>query len=169
MKPLLERQVRASFVNCTKGEASRLTVPRDLATWQWDDLELLGWHEPSDPRRAYLVAELDEQVVGLVLRVAAPSGRSRQAVCSLCLATHTGDGVSLMTAPRAGRSGRQGDSVGAYVCTDLGCSAHVRGRGRKGGPPDVETMSTEDKVTRLRGNLELFLDRVGWAVSRPTA
>ncbi|GMA86356.1 hypothetical protein GCM10025868_16060 [Angustibacter aerolatus] len=93
-------------------------------------------------------------MVGLVLRVAAPSGRSRQAVCSLCLATHTGDGVSLMTAPRAGRSGRQGDSVGAYVCTDLGCSAHVRGRGRKGGPPDVETMSTEDKVTRLRGNLE---------------
>ena len=31
MRPLTEHDIRASFVNCTKGEVKRLSVPRDLA------------------------------------------------------------------------------------------------------------------------------------------
>ncbi len=46
MKPLTEQEIRAAFVNCTKGEAKRLSVPRDLADRPWDDLDYLGWRDP---------------------------------------------------------------------------------------------------------------------------
>jgi hypothetical protein len=39
----------------------------------------------------------------------------------------TAGGVTLMTARRAGPDGRQGNSVGQYLCTDLACSLYARG------------------------------------------
>jgi hypothetical protein len=57
VQPLTEREIRAAFVNCSKGEAKRLNVPRDLATRPWDDLDFLGWRDPQAPERAYLVAQ----------------------------------------------------------------------------------------------------------------
>ncbi|WP_342782051.1 FBP domain-containing protein [Trebonia kvetii] len=44
-------------MNCTKGEAKRLNVPRDLAELPWEDLDFLGWRDQQSPERAYLVAE----------------------------------------------------------------------------------------------------------------
>ncbi|MEV0476177.1 FBP domain-containing protein, partial [Streptomyces prunicolor] len=52
MRPLTEREIRAAFVNCTKGEAKRLSIPRDLAERPWDDLDFLGWRDPQAPGRA---------------------------------------------------------------------------------------------------------------------
>src|SRR3954449_13261623 len=71
MQALTERDIRASFVNCTKGEASRLPVPRDLATRPWDDLDFLGWPDPVSPQRAYLVAASGDGLVGVALRLGA--------------------------------------------------------------------------------------------------
>jgi hypothetical protein len=162
MRPLTERDIRSSFVNCTKGEAKRLAVPRDLAGRPWDDLDFLGWRDPAAPDRAYLVAEADPGLVGVALRRATPpAGQARRTMCSLCLTTHTGDGVSLMTARKAGRGGQQGNSVGAYMCTDLACSLYLRGRKDAGfGSRVHESLPLADKIARTRANLTAFLGKV---------
>jgi hypothetical protein len=47
-------------------------------------------------------------------------------MCLLCQTPRSGDAVSLFTARRAGAAGRNGDTVGTYVCADLGCAHRVR-------------------------------------------
>ncbi|SDI26006.1 FBP C-terminal treble-clef zinc-finger [Sinosporangium album] len=162
MRPVTEREVRASFVNCTKGEAKRLAVPRNLSTWPWEDLDFLGWQDPAAPERAYLVAEVGDGLVGVALRRAAPhAGHVRRSMCSLCLTTHSRDGVSLMTAARSGRNGQQGNSVGAYFCSDLACSLYLRGKKQVGpGGRPHETLSLEEKIQRTAEYLAGFLGKV---------
>ncbi|RLP98630.1 FBP domain-containing protein [Micromonospora sp. CV4] len=160
MLAITERAIRASFVNCTQGEAKRLAVPNDLETRPWSDLDFLGWRDPAATQRAYLVAESDTGLVGVALRVAPQqTGRVRRSMCSLCLTTHTGDGVALMTARKAGRDGRQGNSVGAYICSDLACSLYLRGRKEAGRRID-ETITLAEKVERTTNTLTAFLRKV---------
>jgi hypothetical protein len=157
--PVTESAVRASFVNCTKGEAQRMAVPKALDEWPWADLDFLGWRDPAAPQRAYLVTDPGTGLVGVVLRVAAQTGLTRRSMCSLCLTVHTGDGVSLMSARKAGTQGRQGNSVGAYICTDLACSLQVRGR--KGtGRALHETITVQEKIERTAANLDAFVQQV---------
>lgn len=128
MHPVTEAQIRASFINCSKGDAKRLAVPRDLAERPWEDLDFLGWRDPGAPDRSYLVAEHAGDVVGVAMRFPAQQrGFLHRGMCSICLTTHPGSGVSLMTARLAGKPGREGNSVGVYMCTDLSCSLYVRG------------------------------------------
>ncbi|MFC5663945.1 FBP domain-containing protein [Kitasatospora misakiensis] len=159
MKPLTEPEIRAAFVNCTKGEASRLNIPRDLAERPWGDLDFLGWRDPQAPDRAYLVAELDGRPVAVALRSSgAASWQARRSICSLCVTTHTG-GVSLLVAPRAGKAGKQGNSVGAYMCADLACSLYVRGK-KEIGTKLHESLSVEEKIRRTVDNLAAFVAKV---------
>lgn len=131
MRALDERAIRSSFINCSKGEAKRLTVPRDLDERPWDDLDFFGWRDPGAPDRSYLVADLDGRLTGVALRFQqARSGFFQRSMCGLCLTTHPRGGVSLMTARRAGAAGREGNSVGLYMCTDLACSLFC-GAGRR--------------------------------------
>jgi hypothetical protein len=162
MKPVTERDIRASFVNCTKGEAKRLAVPRNLAAQPWNDLDFLGWRDPAAPDRAYLVTESGDGFVGVALRRATPrAGHVRRTMCSLCLTTHPGDGVSLMTARKAGRAGQLGNSVGAYLCSDLACSLYLRGKKAAGpGSRFHETLSLASQIERATANLAGFLNKV---------
>lgn len=163
MRPLTETAVRAAFVNCSKGEAKRLTVPRDLADAPWSDLDFLGWIDPAAPERGYLVTELDEdRVVGIALRHSTRQrGFLHRSMCSLCLTTHPGNGVSLMAARRPGAAGREGNTIGLYVCTDLACSLYVRGLKRPltGGRME-ESLSVDEQITRTRARLSDFLIRL---------
>ena len=160
MECLTEARIRASFVNCTKGEARRLNVPKDLATRPWDDLDYLGWRDPQSTTRGYLVAEVDGALTGVVLRAPENSvGHARRSLCSLCLTVHSG-GVALMVAPRAGRSGQRGNSVGTYICSDLACSLYVRGKRETGTTGMHETLTAEQRADRLRHNLGAFVVRV---------
>jgi hypothetical protein len=165
MEPLTEQEIRAAFVNCTKGEAKRLSVPRDLADRPWEDLDYLGWRDPQAPDRAYLVTVQDGRPTALALRgSAAGSWQTRRSMCSMCLTTHTG-GVSLMVAPRAGRAGQQGNSVGAYICDDLACSLYVRGKKDAGAGARLhETLTVEEKIRRTVTNLAAFVAKVTGAV-----
>ncbi|HEX8867383.1 MAG TPA: FBP domain-containing protein [Lentzea sp.] len=161
MKPLTEHDIRASFVNSTKGEAKRMHVPKDLAERPWDDLDFLGWTDPAAPDRSYLVIELDGRLVGIALRRAAQAGRARKTMCAWCLTTHSGDGVSLMTARKAGKSGQLGNSVGAYVCADLQCSLYLRGKKSAGpGSRFKESITLDEQVDRMVTGVSAFLDRV---------
>jgi len=160
MKAATEKDLRASFVNCSKGEAKRLAVPRNLAERPWGDLDFLGWVEPGAPERAYLVTERDGEFVGLVMRSAAAQAH-RPTMCTFCLTTHPGQGVALLTARKAGPSGREGNSIGTYICSDLACSLYVRGL--KTPPPGgriKEALSVQEQIERTRDNLFGYLDRV---------
>lgn len=162
MRSLTEQDIRASFVNCSKGEARRLAVPRDLGERPWDDLDFLGWRDPGAPDRSYLVAEREGRPVGVALRFpAAQHGFLHRSMCSVCLTTHGGGGVSLMTARKAGAAGREGNSVGVYMCTDLACSLYVRGRKvPESGRRFEESLTQDEQIARTTANLLAFLDKL---------
>jgi hypothetical protein len=160
MRAASEQDLRGSFVNCSKGEAKRLTVPKALSGQPWDELDFLGWHDPAAPDRTYLVAERNDEFVGVVMRSAVAKAH-RSTMCTICLTTHPGAGVCLMTAPKAGPAGRQGNSVGTYMCSDLACSLYVRGvKAAPQGGRLQELLSLEGQIERTRANVFAFLDRV---------
>lgn len=78
-------------------------------------------------------------------------------MCDLCL---TVGAVALMVAPRAGRAGQQGNTVGSYMCVGLDCSLFVRNLRSNGTVIMDESLSVEQKVDRLVANLDAFLGRV---------
>ncbi|MET8942719.1 FBP domain-containing protein [Streptomyces sp. NPDC004542] len=162
MKALTEQDIRGSFVNCSKGEAKRIALPRDLDQRPWDDLDFLGWRDPGAPDRSYLVTERDGGPAGVALRFpASQRGFLHRSMCSLCLTTHRGGGVSLMTARKAGAAGREGNSVGVYMCTDLACSLYVRGRKvPDSGARFEESLTLEQQIERTTGRLTAFLDKL---------
>jgi hypothetical protein len=161
VEPLTEQEIRAAFVNCSKGEANRLHVPRDLARQPWDDLDFLGWRDPQAPDRAYLVADLGDGPVAITLRSPAPGPRQKRAnLCSICLTSHVG-GVTLMVAPRTGKAGQQGNSVGTYICGDLACSLYTRGKKFTASSSRLqEKLTLEEKIGRNVANLSAFLAKV---------
>ncbi|TYP84756.1 FBP domain-containing protein [Blastococcus xanthinilyticus] len=127
MRPLTETEVRRSFVNCSRGEAKTLALPRDFGELDWSEQDVLGWRDPKAPLRGYLVADVDGETVGIAVRAAESRMSGRTSVmCLLCQTAQPGDGVSLFTAKRAGEAGRNGNTVGTYICADLRCSERVR-------------------------------------------
>ena len=163
MQPLTEREIRASFVNASKGEVQRLNLPVALDELVWEGREFLGWIDPKAPLAANLVVPTDDHgLVGIVLR-RNPSGAGprRARMCSLCTTTHAGQGVALMVARRAGKAGRDGNTVGVDICASLECSSYARGLLP---PPAMttahETLSVEERVARLRRHVLTFVDRV---------
>jgi hypothetical protein len=123
---LTEQQVRRSFVNCSQGEANGLALPKDFDTLDWAGLELLGWRDPKAPLRGYLLVESADGPLGVAVRAADTRMSSRTAVmCLLCQTAQSGDAVSLFTAKRTGVAGRNGNTVGTYICADLRCGERV--------------------------------------------
>ncbi|GGL20533.1 FBP domain-containing protein [Mangrovihabitans endophyticus] len=176
MRPLEEKEIRSSFVNCSKGEAGRIRMPPGLSgqAVPWDDLDFLGWTDPGAPQRALLVVPGDAMpgddtpggrgLTGLVLRrpnaVKAAAGRS--SMCRICLTDHASSGVALFVAPLAGPAGRRGNTVGEYLCADLACSLYLRGKRQ----PRMrlvrreETLSLPERIERAMRNLTAFTTRV---------
>lgn len=163
MHPVTEDAIRASFANCSQGEAKRIPMPRDLAETPWSELDFLGWRDLGAQDRAYLVTPRGDGLTGVTLRSATTrKGFLRRNLCSLCFTTHPG-GVALMTGRKAGDAGRQGNSVGLYLCSDLACSRYIRGTKSPGAAADrmEETLNVEEQVGRMTGKLEEFLTRLG--------
>lgn len=114
------------MANATKGEASRMTLPawvRDLDLDAVDDV--LGWRDPKAPDRGVLLVPDSGGLVGIALR-GGEKGVQKSAMCALCRTTHAAGRVELLVARRAGAAGRNGNTVGTYVCGDLACAQHVR-------------------------------------------
>ncbi|MER7832606.1 FBP domain-containing protein [Streptomyces sp. NPDC095602] len=169
MKPLSEKQIRASFVNCSKGDAARLKLPADYADLPWEDLDFLGWRDPGAPLRAHIVLPPDALPggaggpVGITLRVPEKARTSavKSSLCRICLTGHASSGVSLLAAPRAGVAGRDGNTVGIYICSDLACSLYVRGKRQPALRTRYEeSLSVEERIDRMRANLLAFVENV---------
>jgi hypothetical protein len=126
VKPLSPTEIRESFVNASQGEAERVALP-GLHEVIWEDREYLGWRDQQAHQRGYIVHWVSDRPVGIVLRASEFSLQPGiSAMCSLCRITQPSDQVTLFSAPRAGQSGRDGNTVGTYICDDLACSHLIR-------------------------------------------
>jgi hypothetical protein len=126
MRTLTAEEIRSSFVNIDLDTAAHVPLP-GLHEVVWSDREFLGWQDPSLANRAYLVVDGADGPIGIVLRRAdGRAGGGIPALCSLCHATQPATQVSLWSAARAGQAGRDGASVGTYICDDLGCPHIIR-------------------------------------------
>ncbi|NRQ49619.1 FBP domain-containing protein [Aeromicrobium stalagmiti] len=119
--------VRSAFVNSSRSKAASMTPPASWPPPHADELDFVGWVDPKAPRRAYLaVAPVDDDVIAIELRLPSSPPPRRQSMCDLCQTAEAPAGSLLMVAPRAGARGKNGDSVGLYVCADFACSLRAR-------------------------------------------
>jgi treble-clef zinc-finger protein len=159
MLPLTEAQLRASFVNASLRERTALVPPADLAALRWDDLDYLGWRDRKAPALGYVVTWVDGEPVGILLRKAEGSMRSRPQ-CSWCEDVHLPNDVDFFVAKRAGKAGRDGNTLGTLVCAGFECSANVRKR-----PPvaylgfDVSA-ARQHRIDTLRERVDAFARNV---------
>ena len=160
MSTLTNDGIRRSLINCSKGDAKRMTIADHVDPTDLDTVEFIGWHDPRMPQRAYLVTRHLDTLVGILLRPAA-GGARRTAMCALCRTTHTNGEVSLYTAPRAGAAGRDGNSVGTYICDDLACPITTRLE-KAPSPTVVPDLShpVAERITGLRARLDAFLHSI---------
>jgi len=125
MRPLTESEIRDAMVNTSADEAARMPMP-GLHEMLWEEREFLGWRDPQAPQRGYVVFWRGEQPIGFTVRAASSPMRGGSAMCSLCQTLQPASQVRMYSAPRAGDAGARGNSVGTYICEDLGCSTLIR-------------------------------------------
>ncbi|MFG1621709.1 FBP domain-containing protein [Kribbella sp. NPDC049227] len=160
MEPLSVEEIRRSFVNSTKSLVKAMTPPPGFTELPWESLDFLGWRDPKAPNRGYLVVRRDGGVTGIAVNTQA-TGKPRRGtgLCDLCNTAHHVTDVALFAARRAGTAGREGNTVGTYICADLACSLYVRGL-REVEVPQGETAPPEIRAERLTTRLETFVNRV---------
>jgi hypothetical protein len=160
MDALTEAELRGCFVNCTQGEAARMTLPGPLDEVYWEQLDFLGWRDAKADQRAYIVVPRPDGPVGIMLRRPQRRGGKsllRSSMCSICLTVHASSGVTHFVAPKAGPAGRAGNSVGNYICSDLQCSRYVRGVLKSEAASRMEeSLDPAEKIIRLRAKVEGF-------------
>ena len=158
MRALTASEIRTSFVNSSRSKVQSMTLP-GLDDVNWDVLDFLGWRDAKSPLRSYLVTEHGPDLVGIELRApgtAPPS--ARRVLCNVCQSTHHGDAVFLYVAPKAGASGKAGNTVGTDLCADLQCSRYARGLLKLDLPQGHA--DPEDRIAGLRERLDQFVDQV---------
>lgn len=126
MRPLTDAQIRASFINASLRERKAIVLP-DLAALDWEALSFLGWRDPKLPLVGYVVAIVDDEPVGLLLRQTESRARSRPQ-CAWCADVQLPNDVVMFVTKRAGDAGRRGDTVGTLVCEKFECSYNARRR-----------------------------------------
>nr|BFF09613.1 FBP domain-containing protein [Microbacterium flavescens] len=124
MHALTEKDIRASFVNASLRERNALVVP-DLAAVDWTVLDYFGWRDPKQPLAGFIVVPVDDELVGILLRQTEQRTRTRSQ-CSWCEDVTLPSDVVMFSAKRAGKAGRNGDTVGTLLCDRFECSANVR-------------------------------------------
>ncbi|TXK19123.1 FBP domain-containing protein [Homoserinibacter sp. GY 40078] len=156
MHALSESAIRGSFINASLRERQNLLLPPDFGSLDWERIDYLGWRDRKSPQLGYVVAELDGEPVGLLMRQAEARPRAR-AQCSWCEDVQLPNDVVLFTTKRAGAAGRKGDTLGTLVCAEFQCSANVRKRptlAYVGFDLDAER---ERRITALREHVAGFV------------
>lgn len=159
MLTLTERDIRASFVNASRKEVSSLTLPPGFGDLDVEKLDYLGWNDPKFPRRAYVVAEVDDRITGILLHRAEQRVLAK-ALCAWCEDVTLRSDVQFFAARKAGPAGRNGDTLGTLVCSDFACSAHVRLLPPLAYPGFDREAAREARKLRLRENVSGFLREV---------
>ncbi|MCR2764608.1 FBP domain-containing protein [Microbacterium sp. zg.B48] len=158
MRQLTEDDIRGALANAGDDELRLLTLPPDFVLTDWDHLDFLAWRDPRTKGRGYLIAEVGDEPIGVVLRAAEGTARVSSALCNLCHTMQPADQVSLFSARKAGRAGQNGDTVGTYICTDLSCHENVRLAAPLA--PNEVRASVDAKIDGTRRRAEAFVERI---------
>jgi hypothetical protein len=161
MRQLTAEEIRASFVNCTKGRARAASMPPRFDLVDWASLEFLGWRDPKAPERGYIVLERDGAVIGITLAAnTAVRSALKKNICAFCVTIQDLSSITLFAARRSGTAGRQGNTVGTYACANLRCADYIAGTVVSSVPQASETLTVDEKNARMMTNLDKFVDRV---------
>lgn len=148
MREFTESDIRGCFVNASKGEAKRASLP-DLSSVDWAEREVFGWVDAKRDQVAYAVIDVDGEPRGVLLRRAQAPAKRRRLMCSWCQDIVENGNVSMFVAPRAGASGRAGNTIGTSICSDFSCSAHVRRM-----PTAMEMPNPDDRAWWIQGRID---------------
>lgn len=159
MRPLDERDIRASFINASRKEVSSLTLPPAFAEIDFDRLDYLGWNDAKFARRAYLVTEVDGALTGALLQRAEQRVFARTQ-CSWCEDVTLRNDVQFFAARKAGAAGRNGDTVGTLACAEFGCSHNVRRLPALAYEGYDREAARQQRIERLGENVRAFLRAV---------
>jgi hypothetical protein len=163
MLPLTQSMLPKIFVNASRREASQATPPFPLDEVDWENTDLLGWKDPHNPQRIFLILPAPagsdrDKPVGMLLRVV-PSP-PRKNMCALCEDITQVSDVRMVVAKLAGPAGRRGDTVGTLVHTDFGCNGYARRQPTRMEGLDNPDLFIANRVTALQSNAEAFALRV---------
>jgi hypothetical protein len=125
MLPLTQKDITTSFINASRSQISDLSLPKNFDSLDWENLDFLGWRDPKLPRRGYVVVQRENGPVGILLQQAEAKMRAR-ALCSWCQDITLDDDVVFYGVRRAGKAGRNGNTIGTLICADFGCSRNAR-------------------------------------------
>ncbi|MCQ9165526.1 FBP domain-containing protein [Arthrobacter sp. STN4] len=159
MQPMTENDLRDSLINASRRERTALALPADFDTLDWENLDFLGWRDAKLPAVGYVVGACEGGPVGIMLREVDSKARSRPQ-CSWCEDVLLPNDVVYFNARRAGKAGRNGNTVGTLACSHFECSANARRL-----PPlpypgfDLES-GRQRRIVGLRGNFASFVRKV---------
>ncbi|MBT1003540.1 FBP domain-containing protein [Paenarthrobacter sp. DKR-5] len=161
MQKISAQQIRSSFINASRSEAARLNLPKNFDTLDWEALDFLGWRDEKMPLRGYLIIPDGGALTGIMLR--APEGgakKNRSVLCEICRDVFSKEDVLLWVARRAGKPGRDGNTVGTLICAGFECSANARVEPPANGihPDPAEVVKRQ--ILGVQSRSQLFLNRV---------
>ncbi len=152
---------RGQFAELIKdaGVKSRLRrelryVPEEMADWPDRDFLVVTTRSGNE---GVLVAQSGKVYVvpfELQKRTANSQGRVEAVICDLCATWQRGSSSAVLTFTK------ERSSVSFLVCSDLACSAHVRGKTAAATLSRAqlrEDMTVAERVERLRNRLEKVL------------
>ena len=160
MRPIDERAIRASFRNASRKEVSSLNLPLDFDEIDFERIDFLGWFDPKMPRRAYVVAEIDDDNVGILLQ-RTEQRTAMRAQCSWCDDVTLRNDVQFFSARKAGAAGRNGDTIGTLICANFGCSANVRKLPPLAYEGYDRELARDLRMLRLREHVTSFVRELG--------
>lgn len=162
MQPISEKTIRSSFINASRQEAKKLTLPENFATLNWDSLEYLGWRDPKMPQRGYIVFT-DPAGTTRALLLRATDGQRKAgsaAMCEMCRDVTLPCAVGMFTTRRSGQSGRDGNTLGTLVCTHFECSTNVRIAPPKDAINPDPMVVVEQRIIMLSERVNSFINRI---------
>lgn len=151
MKILTASQIIDSFIP----KERKLVKMPNLKVIDWEKLDFLGWLHPSG-HLGYIVCEINGIIRGIVLEKTRALSQKPK-LCAICLTMHSGSYVNLFSAKSVKNKNR---SIGHYICYDLKCSLYVRGEKAPSASQMMETITKEEKVSRLIKRLEGFIREI---------
>ncbi|MFR9803120.1 FBP domain-containing protein [Pseudonocardia sp. RS010] len=155
-----DARIRRALTNCSKGEAGRLTLPTEIRELDLDALDdVVGFRDSQAPDRAVLLVPGTGEPTAVLLR-AASNAVGAAAMCALCRTTHGAGGTTLFTAARRGAKGREGNTVGTYVCADLDCRHHVRVEKATAALRPAPGLTVDERRAGLRERAAAFVGEV---------
>nr|WP_274638258.1 FBP domain-containing protein [Microbacterium bovistercoris] len=155
MHALTAADIRGSFVNASVRERNGVALPADLDDLDWERLDFLGWRDPKIAPLGCVVVPVDGDLVGIMLREATQRARTRPQ-CSWCEDVTLPNDVVFFAAKRAGRAGRNGDTVGTLACARFECSQNVRKLPPLAYPGFDREAARQRRVAALQANVAGF-------------